>query len=260
MNKIRLRGHLYLISIITVLILGTVYLNLAYAHIYNMIQVARLKPVNELVVYNFNENNNDPAGTIPSIKYVALGDSLTFGVGTQYYSESYPFLVSKKLYENNGEPLTLYNFSWPGDKSSDLIAKFLDYTINEKPNKITILIGINDIHSQISASKFQNNYAKILSRLTNETKADIYVISIPYLGSGQILLPPYNYYFNYKTRQFNEIIKELAAEYEVNYIDLYSPTVNLFKKSGDHYSSDFYHPSAGGYALWGQIIYDNINK
>ena len=257
MKKNSLRGHYLFIIIIFFLFFGAIYLNMAYAHIYKKIQGAGLKPVNELIVYNFN-TKVDAEGKYN--KYVSLGDSLTFGVGTDNYNESYPFLVAEKINKNNDKPLTLYNFSWPGDKSSDLIAKFLDYTIKEKPNKVTVLIGVNDIHNQVSVSDFQNNYAKILSRLTSETKADIYAISIPYIGSDRLLLPPYNYYFDYKTKQFNQIIKALAVEYKVNYIDLYSSTVNLFKKSGNHYSRDFFHPSASGYALWGQIIYDNINK
>lgn len=262
MKKIRLRGHFYFILIIIFLVFGAVYLNMAYAHIYKMIQSAGLKAVNELVVYNFNDKNNYNENVDTSYKkYVALGDSLTFGVGTDNYQESYPYLVSEKMAkENSNKPLSLYNYSWPGDKSSDLIAKFLDYAIEEKPNIVTVLIGVNDIHNQVNAVDFKINYDKILSSLTKETNADIYAVSIPYIGSNKTIFFPYNYYFDYKTKQFNKIIKDLAAGYKIDYIDLYSPTVNLFKKSGDHYSLDFFHPSASGYAIWGQIIYDNISK
>lgn len=259
MIKIRLRGHFYLILTSLFLILATLYLNLAYSHIYDGIQGTGLKQVKELVTYNFNVNNNVAPGKL--FKYVALGDSLTYGVGTNNYAESYPYLVAENIAQkNNNQVLTLYNYSWPGDKSSDLIKKFLDYAVSEQPNVITILIGVNDIHNQVSSSVFKANYDLILSRLTSETNAKIYLISIPYIGSDKLILPPYNFYFNYKTEQFNKIIYDLAGKYEVNYLDLYSPTVSLFKKSGDHYSADLFHPSAIGYALWGQIIYDSINK
>lgn len=260
MIKIRLRGHFHLILTSLFLILATLYLNLAYSRIYNKIQGTGLNPVKEFVTYNFNfKTNNEIRGSL--FKYVALGDSLTYGVGTNNYNESYPYLVAENIAQkNNNQDLTLYNYSWPGDKSSDLIKKFLDSTIAEQPNIITILIGVNDIHNQVSASVFKANYDLILSRLTLETRAKIYVISVPYIGSNKLILPPYNFYFDYKTKQFNKIIYDLAGKYEVNYLDLYSPTVSLFKKSGDHYSADLFHPSASGYALWGQIIYDSINK
>lgn len=261
MRKLSLRGHLSLIIIIIFLVLAALYLNLAYAHIYSKIQSAGLKNVKQSVVYNFNTTNNRIASSSPILKYVALGDSLTYGVGINNYWESYPYLVASNIADkNNEQTLTLYNYSWPGDKTSDLIAKFLDSGIKEKPGLVTILIGVNDIHNQISASDFKANYAKILSRLKSETTADVYVISIPYIGADTLIMPPYNYYFNYKTKQFNKIIKDLADEYKVDYVDLYTPTLSLFKKTGDHYSVDLFHPSASGYALWGKIIYDSINK
>ncbi len=264
MKKISIRGHFYLILISLFLILAALYLNWAYAHIYNGIQNAGLKQVKELVTYNFNiSDSKDNAGPICSpFKYVALGDSLTYGIGTNNYQESYPYLISKNLANRNGgeTPLTLYNYSWPGDKSSDLIEKFLPYAILEQPDIVTVLIGVNDIHDQISAADFKINYDKILAGLTSKTKAKIYVVSIPYIGSNKLILPPYNFYFDYKTKQFNKIIKELALKYNVAYVDLYAATSNLFKKSGAHYSADLFHPSVSGYALWGQLIYDSLNK
>jgi len=260
MIKIHYRSHLSLIIIIIFLISAALYLNLAYAHIYNEIQNAGLKEVEKSVTYSFNVNNKD-ASSSEVLKYVSFGDSLTYGVGTDNYWESYPYLVANRIADkDSGRIVTLYNYSWPGDKSSDLITKFLDLGIKEKPGIITILIGVNDIHNQVSASDFKANYAKILARLKNETQAKVYVVSIPYIGADTLIMPPYNYYFNYKTKQFNKIIKELALKYNANYVDLYTPTLNLFKKTGDHYSADLFHPSASGYALWGKIIYDSINK
>jgi len=264
MIKINFKRHIPLILISLFLILAALYLNLAYAHIYDEIGNAGLKGVKQLVVYTFNNDKNsqeNKASSSPALKYLALGDSLTFGTGVTEFQNTYPYLVAAQTADKNkDQSLTLYNYSWPGDRTDDLIVKFLDKGISEQPDIITIMIGVNDIHGQISASKFKENYSNILFRLTRETKAKIYVISIPYIGAPNLLLPPYNYYFDYKTKQFNNIIKELALDYNVNYIDLYSPTVNLFKKSGSHYSADLFHPSASGYALWGKVIYDSINK
>lgn len=262
MQKVSLRGHFHLFIIIIFLVLAAIYLNLAYARIYHKLGAAGLKGVKQSVVYTFNsqndQNNQTPSSSL--LKYLALGDSLTFGAGVTEYQDTYPYLVASQIAKKNSDKtLTLYNYSWPGDRTDDLIVKFLDKGVDEKPNIVTIMIGVNDIHGQISSSEFKKNYANILFRLTRDTKAKVYLVSIPYIGDENLLFPPYNYYFDYKTKQFNEIIKDLATEYNVNYIDVYSPTVNLFKKSGNHYSPDQFHPSAIGYALWGKIIYDSIN-
>lgn len=241
------------IAIFAVITIG-IYLNRSYAHIYDRIDEAALKSPDTKQVYLIG---NIMTSTEP-IVFVALGDSLTAGVGAEKYEQSFPYLLAQKFYGTLG-PIKLINWSVPGAKTEDVIDSQLDRAINANAGIITLLIGANDIHGQIAAARFQQNYETILDRLTKQSQAEIYVINIPYIGADSLLLPPYNLYYDSQTRQYNEIIRNLCLRYRVKYIDLYSPTVELFKKSGPHYSSDLFHPSAEGYNLWAQIIYDDIN-
>lgn len=231
------------------------YLNRAYAHIYNTIGAAGLEPVNpagkHLIVNNMT--------TTTSLAYVALGDSLSAGAGTDTPEHSLPYILAEKM-AGKGQKVVFSNYSVPGFKTADLLNELLIPAIDAKPEVVTLLIGVNDIHNQVSASGFEKNYDQILSRLTKETKAKIYVISIPFIGARGMMLPPYQFYFDSKTREFNAIIKKLAVEYSVSYIDLYTPSVNLFKSAGSHYSVDLFHPSAAGYKIWADIIYDHFNQ
>jgi lysophospholipase L1-like esterase len=156
--------------------------------------------------------------------------------------------------------VVLKDAAFPGAKTSDLKGDLLEQVIKDQPNVVTILIGVNDIHGLVGESEFKNNYEEILKRLTKETTAKIYIVNIPFIGGTDLLWLPYNFYFDYQTKQFNEIIQNLAESYNVKYIDLYSKTVEEFKKSGDHYAADSFHPSEKGYADWAKIIYDGINQ
>lgn len=254
MNNHNLRKILILVAII--LILLGVYLNRAYSHIYGVLGEANLKPVEVNETYLIN-NMNGLATT--TLTYAALGDSLTAGVGTDTYEEVWPYLLAQKLTGDSRQVL-LNNHSIPGAMASDVIDKLLPEAIKENPGLVTLLIGANDIHNEVSAKEFRQNYEEILSRLKQETKAAIYVINIPFIGSEELMFPPYQRVFEMRTKEFNSIIKDLAEKYSVQYIDLYGPTVDLFKKSGDHYSKDLFHPSASGYKLWADIIYDHINQ
>ena len=202
--------------------------------------------------------NSYTMGEGKEIKYIALGDSLTSGVGADKYEESYPYLLAQKMTES-GLTVTSRNFSEPGYKTYDLINIFLDSAVVSQPDVVTILIGVNDIHNHVSKEEFKKNYEYILGRLTKETKAKINLINIPLIGSDTVLYPPYDYYFNRETNNFNDVIKELAKNHNANYIDLNTPTKNLLKTDGLHYSVDSFHPSALGYKLWAQIIYDRLN-
>ncbi len=235
-----------------ILILGA-YVFGSYVFVYRTINRANLKASNKQETYLINSTMKSEK----IITYVALGDSLTAGVGVADYQESYPELLAQKI--AGGKELALKPHAIPGAKTSDLIKNYLNPTIADKPDIITLLVGVNDVHQQISQEEFAKNYEEILKRLTEETEAKIYAINIPFIGAETLILPPYRYELESKTKEFNNIIKNLAEKYQVKYIDLYTPTLSQLKSPGDHYASDSFHPSAIGYAVWAQIIYDNLN-
>jgi len=242
----------YLI-IILILIALVIYLNRAYAHIYNTLGQANLLAPDKLETYVVGDNKSS------AINYVALGDSLTAGVGTTKYQESYPYLLAQKL-AGNQTKVTLTALAIPGFKTKDILDNSLKTVITSKPEIITLLIGINDIHSNISKTDFQKNYQQILEELTKKTTAKIYLINLPEIGSNQLFWPPYNYYFRAKTKNFNQIIQDLAIQYKLNYIDLDTPTAQALKNNGPIYSADSFHPSAISYKSWAEIIYANFNQ
>lgn len=226
------------------------YLNRSYAHIYKTIDDSALQsPVRESV-YDFGNQPQEPN------VYVAIGDSLTSGVGVESFEQSYPYQVAELLSENDNQ-VELKTFAVQGARSLDALV-VLDEIIKTSPDIITILLGTNDIHGNIFRKTFRENYAHILNRLTEETDATVYVISVPFTGTADLLLPPYGHYFDWQTRRFNETLKELSREYSVEYIDLYTATRSESSKEG-YYSLDLFHPSEKGYTLWSNIVYDHIN-
>ena len=233
-----------------VIVIG-IYLYAANAYFYHRIHVGNL-------VFPDTEHSYLIPGAGGAKTYAALGDSLTAGVGAEKYTEAYPYLVGKKLTQKN--TINLKVFAYPGLTSTGLISGYLDDAIKAKPDIITVLIGTNDIHNWVAAFEYEKNYRTRLDRLTKETPGKIYAIGIPYLGSNAAFLPPFQAYFDYKTTQFNAIIKRLATEYHVTYIDIATPTQSLFKKDGAVYAADSFHPSALGYKSWADIIYAGFNR
>ena len=231
-------------------ILIAIYLYGANAYFYHRIHAGNL-------VFPDTEHSYTISGPGAMKKYAALGDSLTAGVGAEKYTESYPYLVAKSLAKKQAVQLDV--FAYPGITSTGLIDGYLDDAIKSKPDIVTVLIGTNDIHNWVAVSEFEKNYRLIVERLSRETDAKIYLVSIPYLGSNWALLPPLQRYFDYKTRQFNGIISSIAAEHNVAYIDIATPTQELFKHNGAQYSTDSFHPSALGYRAWADIIYADID-
>ncbi len=237
-----------------IIVLLVAYLFIANWQIYYRLDQAGLKSTDNRHIYIFNENVDNPY-----LIYGSMGDSLTSGVGVSNYEESYTYQVAQKI-ATTSIRVTHFNYSYPGAKTSDLIKNLLPSVIVDNPDVITLLIGINDVHGNVSKDKFRENYQTILSGLKNQTKAKINVISIPLIGCRSLLWPPYNYYYKTRTISFNGIIKELASGNDINYIDLTTPTSKYAYSYSPYYSKDKFHPSYEGYKYWANIIYDNLSK
>ncbi len=243
-----MKRHKILSAALLILIVLCIYLFATYRFFYFKLQNAHISWPETKQLYVIGSD------TAPSKLYIALGDSLTYGVGAEKSTESYPYLLADN-FAKSGQNITLVNKSYPGYKTSDIIEKNLDSTIASKPDIITILIGVNDAHHLVSpVGSFAKNYDTILEQLTTKTNAKIYVLSVPHLGSHSILLPPYGYFFDKRTRLYNIEIEKLAKKYQVTYVDIYSPTLKELERDGPWYSKDAYHPSAKGYKQWSEIF------
>jgi lysophospholipase L1-like esterase len=251
----RLSRTLIIIGVLAVVIIG-LYLNRAYAYIYNEMGRLHLESSDNKGLYTINPAAASTSAT--TLVYAALGDSLTAGVGTTKYEDSYPYLVAQKL-AGSDQRVVVQDLGIPGERTKGLLADVVPLANNNQPNIITVLIGVNDIHNQVSTATFRQNYDAILTQIAKNSTAQIYTISIPFIGANTLMLPPYQWYFDSRTREFNAIIQDLSRQHQVTYIDIYTPTENLFKQAGPHYSADLFHPSAAGYQVWAKIIYDSIH-
>ncbi len=248
--------HKNLLLLLLIILLIGIYLYLAHFFIYYRLERAHITVFNRQAIYTLGDNQTNST----SLVYAALGDSFTNGLGADQYEESYPYLLAEKLAQAKQTKITLSNFSYSGARTKQLITEQLNQAIATKPNIITLLIGTNDVHGGISQADFEKNYEYIVDRLTKETSAKIYLLGLPNVGTNGLLWPPYNYYFRQKTQAYNNIIQTLAQKYNLTYIDLETPTTLASKKNLGFYSKDSFHPSALGYELWTQIIYDNFDK
>lgn len=241
-----------LLIILTAITLGGIflwfglYLYTGYAHFFNYLKAHHLSPVSQKV-YNFGSHNGG------ELTYVLLGDSLLDGVGVIDPGNTLPAIFASNL-QNQGKSGKVIKLAQAGATTKDVINNQLQETIELYPDNILVLIGTNDIHNTIPSWEFKKQYQNLIETLSSKTRAQITLVNIPYIGSDQILLPPWNRILDWRMQQFNQIIKEIAQKNQVSLIDLYTPTRQQFEKSSDLYSVDQFHPSDKGYKLWADII------
>lgn len=129
------------------------------------------------------------------------------------------------------------------DTSTGLLNRW-DEIIKEKPAKVFIEIGANDISLNISAYDIEYNVETMLNKMHNaDNKAEVYLLSVL----------PSKYYYN-KAPNVNNRLKFLAEVHKVNFIDL-DPTFSNTKGLRKEFDSgDGVHLNGNGYLKLTQIL------
>lgn len=259
-RKNQRRFKLWLTGVSLILVLG-IYLNRAYAYFFHYLGSHEIVTHSEVVAHPYFMLPLNSLHTDHNWTYLALGDSLTRGVGVDNDQQAYPFLIAQNLSQKN--PIDYTDLGIPGSTTADLLKNQIPFLGDGTYQYLSVLIGINDVLTAASTDKFRANYQSILDQMTKRTPTLI-VINIPYLSSSQIMLPPYNFLVDWRTRQFNSIIESAAHQKQAQgahiiYIDLYDKTKQPFSSDQTLFSQDKFHPSAKGYKLWSDVINASIS-
>ena len=138
-----------------------------------------------------------------------------------------------------------------GSDTTEGVKNRIKEIISRNPQKLFLMIGINDLAKNIRSDEIVSNVRVILSTLSNETTAEIYLQSI--LPCLSVALED--------IESINQRYCELADEYQnVTYVDLYESYLengNLNKKL---YSDDGIHLNGKGYEIWLERINPYFNK
>ena len=136
----------------------------------------------------------------------------------------------------------------------------LGVILKGKPNKIFLLIGVNDLGRGVSPDSIVARMGKIMDKVKQGSpQTQLYVQSI---------LPTNNCYgkFTGHTSRWNLIpsinaqIKQLTIDKNVGYIDLYTSFANKEGKMHTDYSNDGLHLMGAGYQKWVKLVKPYINN
>jgi lysophospholipase L1-like esterase len=206
------------------------------------------------------------------LQVVAIGDSLTQGVGDETKNGGYVGILNNTFEENNID-INIENYGKRGNRTDQLLKRLEKEEIAESiqhADIVFITIGANDI-MKIVKNSFTNLHVELfneekleyLERLTvifhkiNEINPDTKIYLIGFYN-------PFEGYFGdieelqMIVNDWNESSKSVTEEFEnVNYI----PTSDLFSHSDINLlSDDQFHPNTSGYKLMAKRILENMEE
>lgn len=145
-----------------------------------------------------------------------------------------------------------------GDTTFGILER-LDEVTEGKPEKIFLLIGINDISRNVPADLILRNYKRIISQIKKESPdTQIYV---------QTVLPVNNTFSRYNNHynkdkiicEVNNGIKTMAAAQEIILIDLHPHFLDAENRLDKKYTEEGLHLNAKGYELWRKLLTPYLN-
>ena len=193
------------------------------------------------------------------IRYLALGDSYTFGTGASDGAHNFPSVLSGLLSKATGMRVELVNPAVNGFTTLDLIAKELTYLERLKPDLVTVLIGVNDVVQNRLVEEYRTSLKEIYDRIGLVLPAPrVAAISIPnwsvvpaaaQYGEPQLIKAV--------TNDFNSAAREEALERGFTWVDITGVSTYRLGSPG-WIAADQLHPGDAQYAAWAEVIWDRV--
>lgn len=224
---------------------------IAIVMIFIMILVYSVWYFNRMPTQSYRDTFTD---TEIGIRYVAVGDSYTIGVGVEE-DERWPNILFDHLKEMGINVQLVANLAVSGYTVKDVIEQELEQVKKIRPDFVTILIGANDSFSQKDAKSYQQELQDLLDKiqpmLTNPK--NIVLITIPDYSKSPIARRYQSNGELYLIEQYNEMIRKEATKRNLGVVDIFPISQEMLNDKD--YVSDGLHPSAISYSKWESVIF-----
>lgn len=204
------------------------------------------------------------------IKIIGFGDSLTYGYGVSE-TVAYPYRLSldlPKRYPN--QSFDIINSGINGHTTREALLRFSESVLHRKPQIVLIWFGSNDSALNEGQYRTPYEYEKNLRQILTQLLA--LSTKHPFANGKTIpilLTPPsmveedfFPFTTNDRLKRYANIVKQLAAEYGIDCIDLFA-AYQAIKDPSTYLScfqSDGIHLSNHGYDIAYDLILQTIQK
>ena len=138
------------------------------------------------------------------------------------------------------------NFGVSGEKSDEILFR-LDEVLLWKPQKIFLMMGINDLGDGLSVQKVLENYQKLFFLLREQKHIELIVQSL--LPTNEVLFKSSNF-DGMKILDLNYHLRDLCEKEEITYVDLYTYFSTYAYQLIKDYTDDGLHLNEAGYRVW----------
>lgn len=200
-----------------------------------------LMPMNEIPYY-VDKVSHFKNLTNTDTEVIFLGDSIT------------DYCEWSELFGNH----KIKNRGISGDRTDGILNR-LDEILQAQPQKIFIMIGINDLFQGREIDKVFTNYTKIVEKIQdNLPDTKLFIQSVLPINNPTLQRKLFAIFDNTKVINLNAKLQDLAKEFSLPYIDLFAAFANSYRELDARYTTDGVHLNGEAYLRWKKIIEKDV--
>ncbi len=190
----------------------------------------------------------------PSLRLLALGDSIIAGVGVESTWQALPASLADNLSRRRRQCVTWTAHGENGARTKDLLA-WLDAHDSVRADLVVISNGINDLTSLLPLAGFIASKQEFYARLGKLFPGALLVqLGLPPLGSFPALPRPLRQMLGRKTMVFDAALGQACLSANVLHLPFDAmPEPTMFARDG-------YHPNVQGIRIWAEAVGEHIDS
>jgi lysophospholipase L1-like esterase len=145
-----------------------------------------------------------------------------------------------------------------GDRTDGVLNR-LDEILQAQPQKIFLMIGINDLFQGREVDKVFTNYKTIVEKITdNLPETKLFIQSVLPVNNHKVREKLFASFDNTKVINLNAKLQELAKDFSLPYIDLAAIFADIQRELDENLTTDGVHLNGEAYLMWKKIIEKNV--
>ncbi len=184
------------------------------------------------------------------VRLLAIGDSIVAGVGARLLSKALVGQTAAALAERGGLHVQWQAIGQTGMTARRFIDTRLDTLPSQAPDYLIVSLGVNDVTSLSTVSRWQINLRTLFDALSERYPDALIVFAgMPPLGGFPLLPQPLRAWVGMRGKVFDGATAGVAREYDsVHHVPI------EFETTPGAFADDGFHPNEDSYAVYGDEL------
>lgn len=214
----------------------------------------------------------DRATNAAPLRLAVLGDSTVAGVGVERAEESLPYQLAQRLADRESRPIHVVSYGWAGARVADLPRDQLPRALEPlrrsesvpflpRAEFIAVVIGSNDATHNTAPRRYRADLRATLQGIRAAAPdARVVLAGIPRFRGALRAVEPLITLADLYARLLRPISRAEASRADAAYADLAAEVPPRIGRDTAFLSTDGFHPSVIGYALWADVIFEALER